>query len=206
MSATECKYSAFDRELLAAFTAIHNSRYALEGLQFQLWTDHKLLLAALYRVSKTWMPRQQGQLAFIAECTADIVHAQGMSNVVADSLSQLPDTLACHMAADTSTSDCFRTAAAAVPVFLDYTLMGATQLTCPGVVAQHASSSLRLTNQHMDGQLLVEDTSTEIFRPVVPFLSGSRCLMQWMALHTLAHRLPDVSSLPGMYGIMLLLM
>ena len=127
LSTTESKYSAFDRELLAAFTAIRHFRYALEGRQFQLWTDHKPLLAALHRVSEPWTPRQQRQLAFIAECTADVVHVPGLSNVVADALSQPPDTPACHVPVDTSPSACFSATAA-----LDYTLMAAAQLTCPG--------------------------------------------------------------------------
>ena len=36
LSATECKYSTFDRELLAAFTSIRHFRFPLEGRQFQL--------------------------------------------------------------------------------------------------------------------------------------------------------------------------
>ena len=79
LSATEGKYSAFDQELLAAFTAIRHFRYALEGCQFQLCTDHKLLLAALHRVSEPWTPRQQWQLSFIAECTGDVIHVPGVS-------------------------------------------------------------------------------------------------------------------------------
>ena len=50
----ELKFSAFDWELL--------------------WTDHKLLLAALHRVSEPWTPRQQRQLSFIAECTGGMLH------------------------------------------------------------------------------------------------------------------------------------
>ena len=102
LSSTECKYSMFDQELLAAFTSIRHFRYALEDRQFQLWTDHKLLFVALHRVSEPWTPRQQRQLAFIAECTADVVHMQGVSNVVADALSQPPDAPACHVVTDTS--------------------------------------------------------------------------------------------------------
>ena len=173
------KYSALDRELLAAFTAIRHFRYALEGRQFQLWTDHKPLLAALHRVSEPWTPRQQRQLAFIAECTADVVHVPGLSNVVADALSRPPDTPACHVPAEASPSACFSATAA-----LDYTLMAAAQLTCPGVAALRASSSLRLTTQHVEGQLLLGDISTGIFRPVVP-LSFRQQVFD--AMHGIAH-------------------
>ena len=130
------------------------------------------------------MPRQQRQLAFIAECTADIVHVPGTSNVVADALSRLPDVLACHMAADTSASDCFSTTAAAVPTVLVYTLMAAAQLTCLGVAALHASSSLQITTQHIEGQPLLGDIGTGVFRPVVP-LSFRQQVVDTM--HNIAH-------------------
>ena len=40
----ERKYSTFDRELLAAYLAIRHFRHFVEGRQFHLLTDHKLLL------------------------------------------------------------------------------------------------------------------------------------------------------------------
>ena len=50
---------------MAAFYSIGHFRIMLElkGYHFQLWTDHKPLLAALHQVSLLWTP---GQLAFIA--------------------------------------------------------------------------------------------------------------------------------------------
>jgi hypothetical protein len=35
------RYSTFDRELLAAFSAVRHFRFLLEGRQFRLLTDHK---------------------------------------------------------------------------------------------------------------------------------------------------------------------
>ena len=58
LSETECKFSAFHRVLLAAFYSIRHFRIMLEGHHFQLWTDHKLLLAALHRVLQRWTLRQ----------------------------------------------------------------------------------------------------------------------------------------------------
>jgi len=86
----QAAYSAFDRELLAAFTAVRHFRYQLEGQSFQIWTDHKPLTFALSRVSDAWSPRQQRQLAFLAEYTADIRHVPGSDNIVADTLSRPP--------------------------------------------------------------------------------------------------------------------
>jgi len=83
-------YSAFDRELFAAYSAIRHFRSQLEGRRFQLWTDHKPLTFALSRCTDAWSPRQQRQLSFIAEFTADIRHVAGSKNVVADALSRPP--------------------------------------------------------------------------------------------------------------------
>ena len=83
-------YSAFDRELYAAFSAIRHFRYQLEGRRFQLWTNHKPLIFALKKVDEAWTPRQQRQLAYLAEYTADIHHVAGCENVVADALSRPP--------------------------------------------------------------------------------------------------------------------
>ena len=103
----------------------------------------------------------------------------GLSNVITYALSRPRDTPVCQVPADTSPSACFSTTAA-----LDFTLMAAAQLTCPGVAALCASTSLRLTNQHVDGQLLLGDVSTGIFRPVVP-LSFRQQVFD--AMHGIAH-------------------
>ena len=88
----QVSYSAFDRELLAAFSAIRHFRFQVEGRQFQLWTDHRPLTYALSRCTDAWTPRQQRQLSYIAEYTADIRYVPGVENVVADTLSRPPIT------------------------------------------------------------------------------------------------------------------
>jgi hypothetical protein len=80
----EAKYSAFDRELLAAHLAIRHFRHFLEGRQFTLYTDHKPLTAALSKVSDAWSARQQRQLNAISEFTTDLSHVSGKDNVVVD--------------------------------------------------------------------------------------------------------------------------
>ena len=89
----QTSYSAFDRELLAAHSAIRFFRFQLEGREFQLWTDHNPLTSALKRVSDPWTPRQQRQLGYIAEYTSDIRFVPGSENVVADTLSRPPSTV-----------------------------------------------------------------------------------------------------------------
>jgi hypothetical protein len=90
LSTTEQKYSAFDRELLAAHSSIRHFRFLLEGRLFTLLTDHKPLVSALHQVKAPWSARQQRHLAYIAEFTADLQHTSGVDNVVADALSR-PD-------------------------------------------------------------------------------------------------------------------
>jgi len=46
LSDAEKKYSAFDRELLAVYSAIRHFRFMLEGREFLLFTDHKPLTSA----------------------------------------------------------------------------------------------------------------------------------------------------------------
>ena len=84
----EQNYSAFDRELLAAYLAIRHFRYFLEGRCFTLFTDHKPLTFAISKISDPWSPRQQRHLAYVSEFTTDVRHIEGKSNTVADTLSR----------------------------------------------------------------------------------------------------------------------
>ena len=88
LSEAEKKYSAFDRELLAAYLSIRHFRFMLKGRDFLLFTDHKPLTSALFRSSPPWSARQQRHLAYVAEFTSSIVHVPGLENTVADALSR----------------------------------------------------------------------------------------------------------------------
>jgi hypothetical protein len=89
----QLKYSAFDRELLAAFLSVRHFQYLLDGRRFHILTDHKQLTQALHRISDPWTARVQRQLAFLAELTSDVRHISGKANVVADALSRPPRRL-----------------------------------------------------------------------------------------------------------------
>ena len=93
LEAAQLSYSAFDRELCAIFAGIRHFRHHLEGRRFTIWTDHKPLTFALSRVSDSWTARQQRQLSYIAEFTADIVHVPGTQNMVADLMSRPPQAV-----------------------------------------------------------------------------------------------------------------
>ena len=90
LSATQQRYSAFDRELLGVFLALRHFRFELEGRKFHILTDHLPLVSALSRVSPPWSARQQRQLSYISEFTNDLRHTPGAANVVADNLSRPP--------------------------------------------------------------------------------------------------------------------
>ena len=90
LSDAEKKYSAYDRELLAAYASIRHFGFMLEGREFTIFTDHKPLTHALFRSSPPWSARQQRHLAYLAEFTSSIVHVPDKENVVPDALSR-PD-------------------------------------------------------------------------------------------------------------------
>ena len=54
LSSAESRYSTFDRELFAAYSALRHFRFLLEGKEFVLFTDHKPLTQALFRTSPPW--------------------------------------------------------------------------------------------------------------------------------------------------------
>jgi hypothetical protein len=73
----ESCYSTFDHKLLAAHAAIKHFRHFCEGRAFQLWTDHKPLVTAIYRVSAPISPRQR-HLAFISEFNVQLLDLPGL--------------------------------------------------------------------------------------------------------------------------------
>ena len=88
LSSTETFYSAFNRELLAAFSAVKHFRFLLEGQRFTLFTDPKPLTFALFRISPPWSARQQCHLSYLPEFTSNLVYLPGPQNVLADALSR----------------------------------------------------------------------------------------------------------------------
>jgi hypothetical protein len=161
------KYSTFDRELLAAYLAIRHFRFLLEGRYFQLHTDHKPLVAAIHRRSPPWSARQQRQLAYISEFTTDFRHIPGQQNIVADALSRS------DVAASLTT-----------PPPIDYTAIAAAQSSDPDIQSLLTSSSLHISTQPVEGTPLLGDSSTAVFRPLIPH-SFQHLIFQH--IHNLSH-------------------
>jgi cleavage and polyadenylation specificity factor subunit 1 len=84
LDATQRRYSAYDRELLACVNGIRH--FMLEGRKFTLYTNHKPLTHALSKAAEAWTARQGRHPSYIAEFTSDIRHISGANNVVADTV------------------------------------------------------------------------------------------------------------------------
>ena len=89
LSPTQQKYSTYDRELLAIYSAVKYFRHLVEGRKFTAYTDHKPLIFALKQNPEKATPRQFRYLDLIAQYTTDIRYIQGDNNQVADALSRI---------------------------------------------------------------------------------------------------------------------
>jgi hypothetical protein len=78
------RYSTFDRELLAAFSAIRHFHFLLEGQR----SPHQPQAAVTHYAAL--VGQTERQLSLIAEFTSDIRHTPGAEKVVADALSRPP--------------------------------------------------------------------------------------------------------------------
>ena len=70
LSDAKRKNSAFDRELLTAYSSLQHFSFMLEGREFTIFTDHKPLTLALFKVSLPWSTQQQCNLSYLAEFTS----------------------------------------------------------------------------------------------------------------------------------------
>jgi len=89
LSATQQRYSTYDRELLAIYKSLKFFRYLIEGQQLLIKTDHKPLTYAFQQKCDKASPRQQRQLDYISQFSTEIIHISGKENTVADCLSRI---------------------------------------------------------------------------------------------------------------------
>lgn len=90
-SPAQGRYSVYDRELLAVYSAIKHFRYMIKGRGTTIFTDHKLLVYVFNQSPLKASPRQQRHLDFTSQFTTNIRHVSGMDNNVADALSRVDD-------------------------------------------------------------------------------------------------------------------
>ena len=170
LSSAEKKYSAFDRELLAAYLAIKHFRHFVEGRKFTIYTDHKPLMFAMpSNVDRS--PRQTRHLTYIAEFTTDIRHVQGKQNIVADALSRISTV-----------------SLAALHKGIDYSLMADEQVEDPEIPDYRTSITglvfQDIPIQESSEKKLLCDVSLGKIRPVVP-VSMRRAVFE--TFHNLSH-------------------
>lgn len=89
LTATEQRYSTYDRELLAAYAAVRHFRQLLEARQFVIYTDHKPLVHAFDQKPEKATPRQFRHLDYIGQFTTDIRYLKGEENCAADAFSRI---------------------------------------------------------------------------------------------------------------------
>ena len=181
LSDSERKYSAFDRELLASYSAIKHFRHFLEGRSFTLYTDHKPLTSAL-RSQTDRSQRQTRHLSFIAEFTSNILHIKGKFNVVADALSRINTVDTWDAAVDISLS--------MVPDTLcidhiNFDQLAEGQEKSDGMASYHtATTGLLLKDINIGSSKLLCDTSMGPPWPVLP-TSWTRTVFD--KIHGLTH-------------------
>ncbi|ROT78754.1 reverse transcriptase [Penaeus vannamei] len=88
LSPRQSRYSAFGRELLAAYSAVKHFQPFVEAKEFHILTDHKSLTFALHSRTHRQSPREERHLDYISQFTTDIRHIRGVDNEAADALSR----------------------------------------------------------------------------------------------------------------------
>ena len=150
LSPAQRKYSAYDRELLAMYTAVKRFRHAVERGNFAIYTDHNPLIYAINQNLDKCSPRQFRYLYYVGQFTTDIRHIKEIENNVADTLSRIE----------------------AIGKSVDYqTLAGAQQNNNElREIINSGSSALQLKRVLFPDQDvgIYCDVSTETLRPFVP--------------------------------------
>ncbi|GFX07226.1 transposon Tf2-6 polyprotein [Trichonephila clavipes] len=167
LTSSEKSYSAYDRELLAIYSAIRHFRYMLEARDFTVFTNHKPLTYAFRQKSDKCSPRQIRQLDFISQFTTNIVHIPGSDNIAADVLS--------------------RVSAFTFPSQIDYDCIAETQQTdqeLHTLIASGTSLELKKVTFPNWSTEIMCDLSTGTARPYIPKQHRQDV---FSAMHNLSH-------------------
>ncbi|GFS61473.1 transposon Tf2-9 polyprotein [Trichonephila clavipes] len=167
LTSSEKSYSAYDRELLAIYSAIRHFRYMLEARDFTVFTDHKPLTYAFRQKSDKCSPWQIRQLDFISQFTTNIVHIPGSDNIAADVLS--------------------RVSAITFPSQIDYDCIADTQQTdqeLHTLIASGTSLELKKVTFPNSSTEIMCDLSTGTARPYIPKQHRQDV---FSAMHNLSH-------------------
>lgn len=166
MSETQRRYSVYDRELLAIYTAVKHFRRLIEGNQVTVYSDHKPLSFALSKPSSNNdTPRRERQLSFISQFCTDIKYLEGRQNTVADWLSRIE--------------------VINMPTVIDYEQLAADQAQDGELNAIKRKSNLKFKQIHITGRDSVTcELTTGNPRPYLPRQYRYEA---YKALHDLCH-------------------
>lgn len=172
LDSAQKKYSTYDRELYAAYSAVKYFRFMLEGRNFTILTDHKPLSFAFKKNTERLSPRQHRHLDFISQFTTDLQYVSGSQNIPADLCSRITEISG--------------------PSLISYDDISEAQHTDPELRAllQSSECSLQLKSIILpSGKELICDSSTPSLRPFVP--TGLRKQV-FDTLHNISH--PGISA------------
>ena len=166
LSAPDIQYSAFDRELLAAYSAIWHFRFLLDGRQFTLFTDHKPLThppplpSPLPAPSPICLSPPGGKVSEVSAVTAAKM---------------------CGSSVPSSGSISSKVSTTSAPL-IDYANLAYFEKQCTHELV--SSSALKVQLVKLSEELFFCDLSTGVPRPLVPVLLHKPLLLQ---LHGLSH-------------------
>lgn len=166
----QCRYSAYDRELLAIHQAVAHFRGMIEGQRCIVYTDHKPLTFMFSKKPDNESPRQARAIDFISQFVEEIRYLAGPENVVADMLSRVEAVHASSRGIDLE----------------DLASAQATDEELLGLLNDPASSSLQIRKCKlpMTTAEIYCDTSNDNFRPFVPATYRKKV---FDAIHGLSH-------------------
>lgn len=84
---TQRKYSTFSWELQAIYLLIKHFWHFLEGRNFTIYTNHKLLTTTMSTSFDKYTSHKIWNLKYLSQFSTDIWHVKGKDNAVADMLS-----------------------------------------------------------------------------------------------------------------------
>ena len=142
----------------------------LEERIFTIFTSHKPLTNALFRVSPLWSACQEHHLSYLAEFIF-IVHSPGIENAVAETLSRPSSALT------SSASALVPPPLSALPLLLasdpnhygfNVSFLPPLQLACPSVSEMQSSPSISLVSVPLREKLLLCGLSTGSLHLLLP--------------------------------------
>ena len=164
LSAAETRYSAYDRELSAAYSAVKHFSKILDGRSFTIRTDHRPLVYTATQRSDKASPRQSRHLDYILQFSTQFSFVKGEDNVVADALS--------------------RTCTVSMPTLLDSATIKEAQETDAELQHLSESSVVQLRQLEIEGHDIFCEISTGAVRPYVP---STLCRAAFDVIHGIAH-------------------